>query len=166
MPSQLPAFRLTVAARMESYLERLAANITRERKRRGESVLDIAVAIGVDKRTVERWEAAEREPQIKKLKALADHWSMDVGDLRPDLKAEERVLRDQLDRIEQKLDALLDALKVGSGGRPAADVIGRAGRAHGADDRAVAQVYALLTEDVQAQRPATQRRRAADVAST
>jgi transcriptional regulator with XRE-family HTH domain len=107
MPSQLPAFRLTVAARMEDYRERMAANIARERRRRGESPLEIAVAIGVDKRTVERWEAGEREPQTKKLRALADHWQVAITDIRPDLEAEERELRDQLGRIEAKLDALL-----------------------------------------------------------
>lgn len=127
MPSQLPAFGLTVAARMEGYRERLAVNITRERKRRGESPMDLAFAIGVDKRTVERWEAGEREPQTKKLKALADHWSVDVGDLRPDLEAEERALRDQLDRIEAKLDALLRVLDVD----PAAITVPH----HGSDPR-------------------------------
>lgn len=110
MTAQLPAFRLTVAAGMDGYRERLAANIARERKRRGESPLDLAVAIGVDKRTVERWESGERDPQTKKLKALADHWDLDVGVLRPDLEAEERAVRAQLDRIEAMLEGLYRAL--------------------------------------------------------
>lgn len=123
MPSQLPAFGLTVAARMEGYRERLAANITRERKRRGESPMDLAFAIGVDKRTVERWEAGEREPQTKKLKALADHWSVDVGELRPDLEAEERALRDQLDRIEAKLVRVVDERNGSSRPEPASPAL-------------------------------------------
>lgn len=139
MPSQLPAFRLTVAARMEDYRERMAANIARERKRRGETPLELAVAIGVDKRTVERWETGEREPQIKKLRGLAEHWHIPVTQIRPDLEAEERDLRDQLNRIEAKLDALvahagLDAAEIVAAAEPSLRVLeGAAGTPAGAE---------------------------------
>jgi transcriptional regulator with XRE-family HTH domain len=122
MPSHFPAFALSVARRMEGYRERLAENIKLERQRRGETPVETAVAIGVDPRTLERWESGQREPQTKKLKALADYWGLEISALRPDLEAEERELRDQLnrleigqDRIAARLDQLLAVLT-----RPAA----------------------------------------------
>lgn len=103
MPVQSPDFRRTVAAQMEDYQRRMAANIKRERLRHGQKPADVAYKIGIDKRTYERWEEAKTAPQPGNLKELADEWGIDVSDLRPDLEAETA----RLTRIEQMLVRLL-----------------------------------------------------------
>lgn len=109
MPLQMRALRRTVAAQMCNYRERLAANIKRERTVRGQSTMDVAYAIGVDKRTYERWEEAKVDPRPGNLRSLADQWAVDVTQLKPDLAAEEA----QLDRIENGLKQLLDHFDIG-----------------------------------------------------
>lgn len=104
LPVQSPDLRRTVALQMEQYKERLAQNMKRQRLLNGQKPADIAYLIGVDKRTYERWEEAETAPQPTNLKALADQWKTTVDALRPDLQAE----GDQLNRIEKKLDRVLD----------------------------------------------------------
>ena len=111
MTSQLPTFRLTVARQMEAYKERFAARLNAELIRRGEQPREMATALNIEPRTVERWAAGERFPQRRHLKAAADYLGVSVDELRPDLEAEERKLRDQLDRIEEKLDEVLEILK-------------------------------------------------------
>lgn len=96
MPSQVPAFRRTVALLMADYRQRIAAKIRYERELRGEDPIDVAYGIGVHLRTYERWEAGEVQPQRRNLRALAARWGIEVRDLRPDLEADEH----QLSRIE------------------------------------------------------------------
>lgn len=105
MPVQNPNLRHTVALQMENYKARLAQNMKRERLRHGQKPSDVAYKLGIDKRTYERWEEAETSPQPSNLKALADEWMTTVDALRPDLQAE----AEQLNRIEAKLDRLLQA---------------------------------------------------------
>lgn len=115
MSSQSPAFRRTVAERMEASRDRIAAKIKAEMDRRGEDPLDLSREIGVRDRTIERWLAKESEPRKRNLKALATHWGLEVSDIQPDLEEEERELAAQLTRIEEgqkaiheKLDRLTD----------------------------------------------------------
>lgn len=104
MTQQFPIFRHTVALQMDGYNERIAERIKRHRERRGEDPEDAARRAAVSLRTYERWEAAERKPQLKNLKALADSWDVDLEALRPDLEED----AERLERIEAKLDLLLD----------------------------------------------------------
>jgi transcriptional regulator with XRE-family HTH domain len=90
---------------MDGYRSRLARNMERERLRHGQSAEEIARKIDVNKRTYERWEEGEREPQPKNLLALAEAWEVQIDDLRPDLRRE----AETLDRIELKLNQLLTA---------------------------------------------------------
>ena len=108
MSYQSAAFRRTVAERMEAYRDRIAARIKAEMDRRGEDPRDLGYAIGVRDRTIERWLAKESEPRTRNLKALAEHWELELSELRPDLEEEERRLQAQLDRMESKLDMLLE----------------------------------------------------------
>src|SRR5687768_10315874 len=100
MTVQFPAFRLTVAERMEAYRERLAQRIDIELQRRGQNHVDLAAALKVSPRTAERWIAGEREPQRQHRKPLADYFGLPIEELWPDLGVEEKNLRAQLDRIE------------------------------------------------------------------
>ena len=111
MTAQLPTFRLTVAHQMEAYKQRIAEAIDRELKRQGKSESDLAHAIQAEKRTVERWTAGERTPQRRYRKPVADFLGLPMEVLYPDLEAEEKALREQLDRIEAKLDQVLGELK-------------------------------------------------------
>lgn len=107
MTVQSPTFRLTVAAFMEGYSQRLAKRINSELQRRGEDHNDLAHALRVNPRTAERWVSGSTEPQRRHRKAIADYLSVPIEELWPDLEAEGKALRDQLNRLERKLDALL-----------------------------------------------------------
>ena len=108
LPSHFPALRLTVARHMEGYQERMAKTLQREAAKRGESPLDLAQGIGVYPTTVERWFRGERTPQRRHRKELAEHWGLALDAFEFDLEAEEKEIRQQLDRIESMLTRLLD----------------------------------------------------------
>ena len=72
--------------------------------------MDLAYAIGVRDRTVERWLAGESDPRLRNVKAMADHWGIELAELRPDLEREERELQAQLDRMEGMLRELIRSL--------------------------------------------------------
>lgn len=110
MSSQSATFRRTVAARMEAYQQRVAANIRRELERRGEQPKDLAYHLGINPRTPERWLAGSSLPQPRHFKGMAEYFGVQVSDIKPDLEAEEQAIRDQLDRIEEKLDEILKRL--------------------------------------------------------
>lgn len=113
MTSQLPAFRSTLHALMASYQDRLAARIRAERKSRGLSREEAARLAGISFRQYQRWETGTSEPRDANLRQLAEAWDIPVDELRPpDPEHEEAAVRDQLDRIEDKLDAVLRALGV------------------------------------------------------
>jgi ribosome-binding protein aMBF1 (putative translation factor) len=111
MPSQIPAFRLTVARRMEpkALRERVGRRIRAGRLHEGLEPRDLAYMLKIDPRTLERWENGEVYPQLRNRKALVEALpTITLDDLQPDLEAEERELRDQLDRIEQVLHDYID----------------------------------------------------------
>lgn len=92
---------------MDDYKRRIAANIQRERTRRGEKPIDVAYALGINTRTYERWEEGKATPRPANLKALADHWDIPIEQLHPDLAADE----DRLTRIETDLTAIRQLLE-------------------------------------------------------
>lgn len=95
---------------MEAYRERLAERIDKELQRRGEDHNDLAHALRVNPRTAERWTSGDTTPQRRLRKPIADYLGLPIEELWPDLEADEKALRDQLDRIEAKLDELLNQL--------------------------------------------------------
>lgn len=97
---------------MADYQRRMARRIQSERERLGLSHLELAAKVGTTDRSVRRWEAGASEPQPRHLRALAETFDLQVTDLRPNLEAEEAAVRDQLDRIESKLDLLVSALRL------------------------------------------------------
>lgn len=111
LPSQFPAFRHNFAIQMAEHNERIARKIQREAIRRGESPLDLAQALGVHPSTTERWFRAERTPQQRHRKQLSRHWGLPLDSFEPDLEAENKEVRAQLNRIERKLDEVLERLK-------------------------------------------------------
>lgn len=104
--SQFPTFRLTVAAQMAEYRQRIAEQIRKEREKRGWRREDLAQKTGASYRQIERWETGKSRPQAGNLKKLAEVFQVDVTVLRPDLEAEEEELRQYVIRIEQRLDAI------------------------------------------------------------
>lgn len=111
MSSQFPSFRLTVAERMQpkAVRERVGRRIEAARLHEGMDRRDLAYALKVAEKTVERWETGERYPQLRHRKTLADRLEqLTIDELNPDLEAEERAVLDQLDRIEDKLDWLIE----------------------------------------------------------
>lgn len=97
---------------MEGYSERLARRIDIELRKRGEDHRDLAHQLRVDARTVERWVTGETSPQRRLQKPIADYFGLPIEELWPDLELEEKRLRDQLNRIEAKLDRLLESADI------------------------------------------------------
>lgn len=91
---------------MEAYRERLAQRISIELQRKGEDHRDLAAALKVDPRTAERWTTGERSPQRHNRKPIADYLGVPIEELWPDLEVEEKRFRDQLDRIEARVDVI------------------------------------------------------------
>lgn len=110
MSSQFPTFRLTVAAQMAEYRQRIAEQIRKEREKRGWRREDLAQKTGASYRQIERWETAKSRPQAANLKKLAEVFEVDVSVLRPDLEAEEEELRAYLIRVEANQDRILREL--------------------------------------------------------
>lgn len=136
LPSQFPALRLTLERQMERYQERLTRQIRKEAAKRGENVLELANALGVYPTTVERWLRGDRSPQRRHRTQLAKHWELPLDFFEFDPEEE----GDQLDRIEGKLDQLLEAMGLptesaedGDGEPAPADLIPEADRPHAGD---------------------------------
>lgn len=110
LSSQLPTFRLTVAAQMAEYRERIAEQIRKEREKRGWRREDLAQKTGASYRQIERWETGKSRPQAANLKKLAEVFKVDVTVLRPDLEAEEEELRQYLMRIVSTQQQILGEL--------------------------------------------------------
>lgn len=104
--SQSLAMRLTLQRQMADYKERVAERIALTRERQGMSRETLAYKAGVSVKQLGRIEAGESDPRLSTVRKLADALDATVTDLRPDLEAEERELRDQLDRIETSIKAL------------------------------------------------------------
>src|SRR5205807_1033259 len=63
---------------------------------------------GISFRQYQRWESGQSDPRDVNLLALANAWGLPIDELRPpDPEHEEQEVRDQLDRIEAKLDAVM-----------------------------------------------------------
>lgn len=128
---QIPAFRHTVAEQMAGNRERIAERIRVELARRGEQPADLAYRIKVHTRTVENWVTPNPEnatrPQGANLRKVADDFNIPIEELDPDLELLEKAFRDQLQRIEDNLNLVLDAMGISpSGAAEAAEEADRA----------------------------------------
>lgn len=112
MPSQIPAFRRTVALRMAGHRERIAARIRNDRERQGIEPIDFARKIGVNLRTLERWELAETTPQLRHAKALSDATGRPVTDFRPDLQNEEDAVLERLGEVQAQLALITEFFNI------------------------------------------------------
>lgn len=101
--SHFPTLRLTLAARMADYQQRMASQIRREREKRGWRREDLAQKTGASYRQIERWETGKSRPHMPNRLALAEVFEMELTELFPDIEAEEEALREQLNRIEAEL---------------------------------------------------------------
>lgn len=111
-PSQSPTFPLTVRRKMVGFKERLAERIIEAREAQGWDQRELAYRAGVADRTVARLEQAKVDrPRPSTLRKIADATGRKVEELRPDMDTEEKNLRAQLDRIEEKLDEILERLR-------------------------------------------------------
>lgn len=93
---------------MADYRDRLAARVTHERERRQLSRDELALAAGLNPKTIERIEERQVErPRGNTIRSLAAALGVDPADLNPPAELEE----EQLARIEAKLDDALDLLR-------------------------------------------------------
>jgi transcriptional regulator with XRE-family HTH domain len=110
--SQFPSFPATVARQMEGYRERIGQRIAAARKGKGWERDDLAHYSKVSGRTIQRIESGNTEaPRRATLEALADTLDIPLDELRPpDPYEVEQDFREQVDRIEEKLDYLIGRL--------------------------------------------------------
>ncbi len=59
----------------------IAGNITRLRKKKGETQIQLADAIGVSNKTISKWEAGDSEPELKYVMTLAEHFEVTADSL-------------------------------------------------------------------------------------
>jgi transcriptional regulator with XRE-family HTH domain len=106
LTQQFPGLRLTLARQMADYRERMATRIAEEREAQSLSREALAHRSGVSYKTIKRIEERKSgRPRAITVRRLAEGLGIDPTELKPPVEAEE----DQLDRIEAKLNRLLEA---------------------------------------------------------
>jgi transcriptional regulator with XRE-family HTH domain len=94
---------------MADYRERLAKKLEHERERKSYSQDTLALRSGVSSKTIKRIEEQKVDsPRPVTIRRLADALDIDPAELRPPNELE----GDQLERIEAKVDALLDYFEI------------------------------------------------------
>ena len=68
---------------VSTYSGRFAVRLKTLREKAGLTHEDVAEALGVDPRTIYRWESAKTDPQIKQLPILAEIFCVEVRTLFP-----------------------------------------------------------------------------------
>lgn len=106
-PSQIPDFRRRLARQMADYRKRTAERIIEARERQGLDREPLALRAGVSVKQLRRIERGQSNARLSTIRKIADALELQVTDLRPDLEAEEEALHAQLERMEDKLDAIL-----------------------------------------------------------
>ena len=122
--SHFPDFRVRVAEQMAGYRKRLADRLIHEREKKSYSQETLALKADVSPKTIKRIEEEKVDaPRRVTIRRIAEALEIDPDQLRPP----EELEADQLNRIERKLDHLLDhfdlaeleELAVGDGQGPA-----------------------------------------------
>ena len=60
---------------------RIAENITKLRKEKNETQMQLAEAVGVSNKTISKWETAESEPELSYIAAIAGHYKVSMDSL-------------------------------------------------------------------------------------
>ena len=60
---------------------RIAENITKLRKEKSETQMQLAEAVGVSNKTISKWETAESEPELSYIAAIAEHYEVSMDSL-------------------------------------------------------------------------------------
>lgn len=60
---------------------RIAENITKLRKEKNETQMQLAEAVGVSNKTISKWETAESEPELSYIAAIAEHYKVSMDSL-------------------------------------------------------------------------------------
>ena len=60
---------------------RIAGNITKLRKEKSETQMQLAEAVGVSNKTISKWETAESEPELSYIAAIAEHYEVSMDSL-------------------------------------------------------------------------------------
>lgn len=60
---------------------RIAENITKLRKEKSETQMQLAEAVGVSNKTISKWETAESEPELSYIAAIAEHYKVSMDSL-------------------------------------------------------------------------------------
>jgi transcriptional regulator with XRE-family HTH domain len=111
-PSQIPDFRRRLARQMADYRKRTAERIIEARERQGLDREPLALRAGISVKQLRRIERGQSNARLSTIRKIADALELQVTDLRPDLEAEEEVLHAQLERIEEKVDSVLNYLQI------------------------------------------------------
>lgn len=109
---QIPAFRTNIAEQMAAMRERLADRLDKELQKRGQDHHDLAHALRANPRTAERWVTGETEPQRRYRKPIADFLELPIENLWPDLESEDKAFREWMERVETKLDDVLEGQRL------------------------------------------------------
>ncbi len=105
MTSQFPDFRLRFARQMADYSQRVAGNVTRVREAAGYDREPFAYKAGISPKQLERIEKGQSFPRRATVRKLAGAAGVPITDIQPDLDADESDLRDQLNRLEARVEA-------------------------------------------------------------
>jgi len=81
MPKMTPRERKPLD--LETYEGRFAARLKMLREKAGLTLEHVAIAAGVNTRTIYRWESSQTDPQIRHLPILADLFGVEVRNLFP-----------------------------------------------------------------------------------
>lgn len=109
--SQIPAFRRTLQREMADYQQRVAERIIRAREQAGYDREPFALRAGISVKQLRRIEQGKSNPRLGTVRKIAETAGVAITDIRPDLDEEEQQIRAQLDRIEEKLDEILERLR-------------------------------------------------------
>lgn len=97
---------------MVGFKQRLAERIVEAREEQGWDQRELAFRAQISDKTIQRLEGAQVDkPRPSTLRKIAEATGRTVADIRPDMESEEKDLRAQLDRIEEKVDDALNRLQ-------------------------------------------------------
>jgi len=104
--------RVSVLAEMALRQEKVSARLLELRERQGLSQEDAARKVGITTRQWQRWETGESMPYPRNLDLVASRFGISVSEFF-DEDAPTIPKPDQLDRIEAKLDKIIEHLGIG-----------------------------------------------------
>lgn len=101
---------VSIVLAMEEHRKEVALRLTALREARGLTQEELAYAAGVSNKTISRLENGRNEPELDTLRKLAKALDAEVREIQGDPPAPLGLGVTQLDRVEAKLDAILELL--------------------------------------------------------